>query len=73
MIVSLAYIFLFFFILAEFSRMSGKNQQTEFFQELDRFTQRFINIFNAKGEDIGCKLKKILQPIENDISSTDAP
>ncbi|KTG02200.1 hypothetical protein cypCar_00039925, partial [Cyprinus carpio] len=51
---------------AEFSRISGKNLQTEFFQELDRFTQRFIDIFKAKGGDIGCKLKKILQQIENE-------
>ncbi|XP_052444834.1 uncharacterized protein LOC128016716 isoform X1 [Carassius gibelio] len=38
------------------------------FQELDRFTQRFIHIFKAKGGDIGCKLKKILQQIENEKS-----
>uniref|UniRef100_A0A8C2CVT6 Uncharacterized protein n=1 Tax=Cyprinus carpio TaxID=7962 RepID=A0A8C2CVT6_CYPCA len=54
--------------VTEFSRISGKNLQTEFFQELDRFTQRFIDIFKAKGGDIGCKLKKILQQIENEKS-----
>ncbi len=70
--VSLAYFF-FFKILAEFSRISGKNLQTEFFQELDRFTQRFIDIFKAKGGDIGCKLKKILQQIENEVSYIDIP
>ncbi len=47
-----------FFILVEISRISG-NLQTEFFQELNRFTQRFIDILKAKGGDIGCKLKKI--------------
>ncbi|XDV22688.1 hypothetical protein PO909_027534 [Leuciscus waleckii] len=57
-------------ILAEFSRISGKNLQTEFFQELDRFTPRFIDIFRAKGGDIGSKLKKILQQIENDRNRT---
>ncbi len=65
--VSLAYIC---FILVEISRISG-NLQTEFFQELNRFTQRFIDIFKAKGGDIGCKLKKILHKIENEVSYTD--
>ncbi len=65
--VSMAYIF---FILVEISRISG-NLQTEFFQELNRFTQRFIDIFKAKGGDIGCKLQKILHKIENEVSYTD--
>ncbi len=65
--VSLAYIF---FILVEISRISG-NLQTEFFQELNRFTQRFIDIFKAKGGDIGFKLQKILHKIENEVSYTD--
>lgn len=56
--------------MAEFNRISGKNLQTEFFQKLDRFTPRFIDIFRAKGGDIGSKLKKILQQIENDVSSS---
>ncbi len=41
--VSLAYIC---FILVEISRISG-NLQTEFFQELNRFTQRFIDIVTS--------------------------
>ncbi|XP_059423204.1 uncharacterized protein LOC132157978 [Carassius carassius] len=57
-------------IMAEFNRISGKNLQTEYFQELDRFTPRFIDIFRAKGGDIRSKLKKILQQIENDVSSS---
>ncbi len=65
--VSLAYIL---FILVEISRISG-NLQTEFFQELNRFTQRFIDILKAKGGDIECKLKKILHKIENEVSYTD--
>ncbi len=60
----------FYFILVEISRISG-NLQTEFFQELNRFTQRFIDIFKAKRGDIGCKLKKILHKIENEVSYTD--
>ncbi len=60
----------FFFFLVEISRISG-NLQTEFFQELNRFTQRFIDIFKAKGGDIGCKLKKILHKIETEVSYTD--
>ncbi len=64
---SLAYIC---FILVEISRISG-NLQTEFFQELNRFTQRFIDILKAKGGDIGCKLKKILHKIENEVIYTD--
>ncbi|XP_052444140.1 uncharacterized protein LOC127985963 [Carassius gibelio] len=59
-------------IMAEFNRISGKNLQAEFFQELDRFTPRFIDIFRAKGGDIGSKLKKILQQIENDKSNINA-
>ncbi|XP_026068490.1 uncharacterized protein LOC113049977 [Carassius auratus] len=59
-------------IMAEFNRISGKNLQTEFFQKLDRFTPRFIDIFRAKGGDIGSKLKKILQQIENDKSNINA-
>ncbi len=65
--VSLAYIFC---ILVEISRISG-NLQTEFFQELNRFTQRFIDILKAKGGDIGCKLKMILHKIENEVSYKD--
>ncbi|XP_067276272.1 uncharacterized protein [Pseudorasbora parva] len=59
-------------ILSEFSRISGKNLQTEFFQELDRFTQRFIDIFRAKGGDTGSKLKRILHQIDNDKSNVNA-
>ncbi|XP_026078313.1 uncharacterized protein LOC113056059 [Carassius auratus] len=59
-------------IMAEFNRISGKNLQAEFFQELDRFTPLFIDIFRAKGGDIGSKLKKILQQIENDKSNINA-
>ncbi|XP_056606334.1 uncharacterized protein LOC130424571 [Triplophysa dalaica] len=57
-------------VLAEFSRISGKNLQSEFFQELDRFLQRFLEIFKAKGGDVGCKLKKILQQVDNNKSDT---
>ncbi len=64
---SLAYIC---FILVEISRISG-NLQTEFFQELNRFTQRFIDILKAKGGDIGWKLQKILHKIENEVIYTD--
>ncbi|XP_077104311.1 uncharacterized protein LOC143757223 [Siphateles boraxobius] len=49
-----------------------QNLQTEFIQELDRFTQRFINIFKAKAGEIGSKLKKILQQIQNDKSNINA-
>ncbi len=58
-----------FYFFAEFSRISGKNLQTGLFLELDRFTQRFIDIFKAKGGDI----KKNLQQIENEVSYTDTP
>nr|XP_055056167.1 uncharacterized protein LOC129440701 [Misgurnus anguillicaudatus] len=52
-------------IVGEFSRISGKNLQNEFFQKLDGFIPRFIDIFRTKGGDIGCKLKKILCQIDD--------
>ncbi|KAF5900509.1 antigen like protein [Clarias magur] len=55
----------------KFSRISGKNLESEFFHELDEFTQRFIDIFRSKGGDIGSKLKKILHQLENDKTSSE--
>ncbi|KAM9817836.1 sterile alpha motif domain-containing protein 3-like [Syngnathus typhle] len=51
-------------VLAEFTRVASKDLEKEFFQSLDGFVPRLLELFKAKKGSVGQTLERILAQIE---------
>lgn len=52
-------------VYAEFNRIATTNLENDFFDALDHFTPRFVNIFKTKKGSVGEKLAEIVQQIDS--------
>ncbi|CAB1414558.1 unnamed protein product [Pleuronectes platessa] len=48
-------------VFAEFNRIASKNLEGDFFEALDQYTPRFIEIFRTKKGTVGRKLSELMQ------------
>ncbi|CAB1457860.1 unnamed protein product, partial [Pleuronectes platessa] len=48
-------------VFAEFNRIASKNLEGDFFEALDQYTPRFIEIFKTKKGTVGRKLSELMQ------------
>lgn len=55
-------------VYAEFNRIATTNLENDFFDALDHFTPRFVNIFKTKKGSVGEKLAEIVQQIDSGVS-----
>lgn len=52
---------LLFQVFAEFNRIASKNLEGDFFEALDQYAPRFIELFKTKKGTVGQKLRELMQ------------
>lgn len=57
-----------FKVFAEFTRVASKDLEQDFFESLDRYTPRFLEIFKSKKGIVGKTLAEILAQVETRVS-----